>query len=197
MSIFCGFFPFQGGFYLFLAKAEFPFYAGRLRRGFSRIFWNMEGSPYRNISFSGSVRKDDPGVYKGSRYLLISLNPSRCWGQNRSRRNQRQKTSKEVSSFKRRSKIQKNRDVSKTQYQIRNNFEEDSHDKSSRKVTQGLGQWIPNNETPIVQLAEGTSWTGCTDQLARSASWISLSRRTGELDRASQAVQFARSGSWT
>ncbi|KAF3550564.1 hypothetical protein DY000_02007204 [Brassica cretica] len=45
---------------------EFPFYAGRLHRGFFGIFGNMEESPYQNISFSGSVRKDDPGVYKGS-----------------------------------------------------------------------------------------------------------------------------------
>ncbi|KAF3497390.1 hypothetical protein DY000_02052287 [Brassica cretica] len=33
------------------------------------------------------------------------------------------------------------------------------------------------------------SWTGCTDQLTRSASWISPTRRTGEFDRASHPTR--------
>ncbi|KAF3556965.1 hypothetical protein F2Q69_00012425 [Brassica cretica] len=77
----------------------------------------------------------------------------------------------------------------KTYNQVRNNSEKDSHDRSSTKVTQGLGQWITDSETSIVQLAEGESRTGCTDQLARSASCISPTHRTGELDRASRPTR--------
>ncbi|KAF2582367.1 hypothetical protein F2Q68_00004861 [Brassica cretica] len=65
---------------------------------------------------------------------------------------------------------------------IRNNSKKDSHDKSPRKVTQGLGQRILDSETPLVQLAEGASWTGFTDQLAHSVSWISPTRRTGKFE---------------
>ena len=64
------------------------------------------------------------------------------------------------------------------------------HYKSLRKVTQGLRQRIPDKETTIVQLAEGASWTGCTDQLVRSGSWISQTRRTGKLDRASRPTRL-------
>ncbi|KAF2619488.1 hypothetical protein F2Q68_00039517 [Brassica cretica] len=66
----------------------------------------------------------------------------------------------------------------------------DSHDQSSRKVTQGLGQRILDSKTPIVQLAEGASWTGCTDQLARSGIWISPTRRIDQLDRASRPTRL-------
>ncbi|KAF3513661.1 hypothetical protein F2Q69_00006564 [Brassica cretica] len=83
-----------------------------------------------------------------------------CWGQNRSQRNQRQNLLKKCP-------LQK---------------EKDSHDKSPRKVTQGLGQRILDSKTPLVQLAEGASWTGFTDQLAHSASWISPTRRTGKFE---------------
>ena len=71
-----------GGLYLFakllflrkislsLARTEFPFfYACRLCQGFSGIFGNIP------ISFSGSAKRGDPDVYKGSRYPLIGLNP--------------------------------------------------------------------------------------------------------------------------
>ncbi|KAF3570882.1 hypothetical protein F2Q69_00059127 [Brassica cretica] len=78
----------------------------------------------------------------------------------------------------------------RSQEQLRNNPEKDSHDQYSRKVTQGLGQRILDSKTPIVQLAEGASWTGCTDQLARSGIWISPTRRIDQLDRASRPTRL-------
>ncbi|KAF3585886.1 hypothetical protein F2Q69_00030635 [Brassica cretica] len=64
------------------------------------------------------------------------------------------------------------------------------HDKSSRNVTLGLRQTIPNDETTIrpyhrtVQLAERARWIERTVQLARSTSWTE------------RTVQHARSASW-
>ena len=96
-----------------------------------------------------------------------------------------------MSLFKKKEIIVK-KNSGKTKIEFRNNFEKDSHDKSSRKGTQGLGQRIPDRETPIFQLAEGTIWTGCTDQLAKQVSWIEQSRptrRTGELDGPSRPTR--------
>ncbi|KAF3523261.1 hypothetical protein F2Q69_00047543 [Brassica cretica] len=98
----------------------------------------------------------------------------------------------------------------KTKDQIHNNSEEDSHDKSSRKVTQGLGKRILDNKTPIVQLAYWASWIRKAIQLTEQASWIGkvvqLAERASLTDHAVQlaerasltdhAVQLACSASW-
>ncbi|KAF3552051.1 hypothetical protein DY000_02007523 [Brassica cretica] len=73
--------PFQGSVPFCetsLFKEDFSFsrkdrvsfsYACRLCQGFYGIFGNIP------ISFSGSAKRDDPDVYKGTRYPLIGLNP--------------------------------------------------------------------------------------------------------------------------
>ncbi|KAF3580446.1 hypothetical protein DY000_02031619 [Brassica cretica] len=71
-----------------------------------------------------------------------------------------------MSSSKKKDKIQKNREVGKPKIKFCKNSEKDSHDKSSRKVTQGLGQRIPDSKTHIVQLVERASWIEQAVQLA-------------------------------
>ncbi|KAF2583278.1 hypothetical protein F2Q68_00004663 [Brassica cretica] len=82
----------------------------------------------------------------------------------------------------------------KTYNQVRNNSEKDSHDRSSTKVTQGLGQWITDSETSIANSPKGRAGPDApTNSPVRRVASVQLTERASWIE---QAVQLARSASW-
>ena len=120
-----------------------------------------------------------------------------------------------MTSLKKRNKIQKKREVREPKSSFITTPKRIHPIKSSRKVTLGVGQTIPNNEItiklyhpiqrhvqlahlvswtePAVQLAERASWTEHAVQVPCSASWIQLAERATWTKR---AVQLVPSASW-
>ena len=103
-------------------------------------------------------------------------------------------SSEEMSSLKKKDKIQNKREVVKPKSSFvttRKIIHTISH---RERLLRASDKQIPNSETTIVQLAEGSIWTERTVQLAKRASWIEQA-----VQRASwieQAVQLAERGSW-
>ena len=93
-------------------------------------------------------------------------------------------SSEEMSSLKKKDKIQNKREVVKPKSSFvttRKIIHTISH---RERLLRASDKQIPNSKTTIIKLAEGASWTERTVKLARSAIWIE------------QAVQLARSASW-
>ena len=117
-----------------------------------------------------------------NKYLIKKL--VYCWGQNRSRRNQCRKLLWKCPLWKTEIKFKRKEKREKPKSSFLSTPKRIHTISLRERLLQASEKRITNNEKPIVQLAEGASWTERTVQLAKRAIWIE------------QVVQHACLASW-